>query len=125
MIPRLLATHLQACLGRHSTAEREARGIGQLFGHLQSHGRSFDAYYFRTSDQQEIDLVLDYKGRRWAIEVKLSSVVGDHDLTRLRKTAALLDADRCLIISRSSQRIQGRSVAALNLTASVDLLLAQ
>jgi hypothetical protein len=56
---------------------------------------------------------------------KLGSVVGDHDLTRLRKTAALLDADRCLIISYSSQRIEGRAVAALNLTASVELLLAQ
>ena len=44
---------------------------------------------------------------------------------RLTKTAALLDADRCLIISRSSQRIEGRAVAALNLTASVDLLLGQ
>ena len=50
---------------------------------------------------------------------------GDHDLTRLTKTAALLDADECLIISRSSQRIEGRAVAALNLTASVELLLAQ
>jgi len=99
--------------------------IGQLFGHLQSNGRAFDAYYFRTSDQQEIDLVLEYKGRRWAIEVKLSSVVGDHDLTRLTKTAALLDADRCLIISRSSQRVEGRTAAALNLSAAVELLLAQ
>ena len=38
---------------------------------------------------------------------------------------ACLNADRCLVVSRSSQRVEGRAVAALNLTAAVELLLAQ
>ena len=38
---------------------------------------------------------------------------------------ACLNANRCLIISRSSQRVEGRTAAALNLTAAVELLLAQ
>ena len=38
---------------------------------------------------------------------------------------ACLNANRCLIISRSSQRVEGRAAASLNLTASVELLLAR
>ena len=43
--------------------------------------------YNRTSDQYELDLVLDVCGDRWAIEVKLTASPGPGDLARLDKTA--------------------------------------
>jgi len=47
--------------------------IEQIVGELVSQGKNFEAYYFRTSDQYELDLVLDLGAELWAIEVKLSS----------------------------------------------------
>ncbi len=47
--------------------------IEQALGELSSSGCNFNAYYFRTSDQYEVDLVLDFGKEIWAVEVKLTS----------------------------------------------------
>lgn len=77
--------------------------IEQVFGTLSSRGRSFDAYYFRTSDRQELDLVLDFGKELWAIEVKLSSSPGPDDIRRLNKTADMIGATRCFLVSQTSR----------------------
>jgi hypothetical protein len=45
-------------------------------GELAARGWQFDAYYFRTSDQRELDLVLLAAGQRVAVEVKLTATRG-------------------------------------------------
>lgn len=97
--------------------------IEQLLGHLQSTGRAFEAFYVRTSDQREIDLVLEYRGHRWAFEIKLSSAPAAADLRRLQNHAALVGADRVALISRTTEPVCGKAVASLNLAAALDWLL--
>jgi hypothetical protein len=53
---------------------RSANVIEQAIGELSSHGYTFEGYYFRTSDQYELDLVLDLGPERWAVEVKLTAL---------------------------------------------------
>lgn len=77
--------------------------IEQILGVLDLQHRSGEAYFLRTSDGQEIDLVLDFGGRRWAIEVKLTSSPEMDDLDRLNKIADLIGADRRFLISQTKE----------------------
>ncbi len=97
--------------------------IEQVLSHLQSRSQSFQAFHLRTSDQREIDLLLEYRGQLWAFEIKLSSVPDADSLKELRDTAALVKADRCVLISRTTRPVQGDKTASLNLAAALDLLL--
>jgi hypothetical protein len=76
--------------------------IEQILGHLQSKGRSFQAFHLRTSDQREIDLLLEYRSQLWAFEIKLSSVPHTDSLNALRQTADLVGADYTALISRTT-----------------------
>ena len=64
-----------------------------------------EPYFFRTSDQQEIDLVLDFGGRLWAVEVKLSSNPGPDAMRRLGRVADLIDARKRVLISRTPRSV--------------------
>lgn len=97
--------------------------IEQILGHLRSSGEPFQAFYLRTSDQREIDLLLEYRGLLWAFEIKLSSVPEAATLQRLKDTAALVDADRVALISRTTHPVLGKETASLNLVTVLDLLL--
>jgi predicted AAA+ superfamily ATPase len=87
--------------------------IEQILGHLSALGRRHEAFYFRTSDQYEIDLVVETAGERWAIEVKLTSSPGPRDMQALDRTADLIEASRRYLISQTaspagdSQRASG------------------
>lgn len=70
-------------------ASWEGYVIEQTLGELAVLGRVCDAYYFRTSDQHEVDLVLELGGELWAVEVKLTTSPGPEDLRRLDKVADL------------------------------------
>ena len=96
--------------------------VEQLLGHLQSRGESFQAFHLRTSDQREIDLLLEWRGQLWAFEIKLSSAPNTEHLNALRHTAELIGADRTVLISRTTQPVQGDRAASLNLAAALDLL---
>lgn len=75
--------------------------IEQALGELCSLGQHVGAYYFRTSDQHELDLVLDFGDELWAIEVKLTSLPSPDDMARLEKAAAMIKASRCFLISQA------------------------
>ncbi len=77
--------------------------IEQALGEMSSRGRNFNAYYFRTSDQHELDLVLDFGKDRWAVEVKLSSSPGLDDMRQLDKTADMISATRRFLVSQTSR----------------------
>jgi predicted AAA+ superfamily ATPase len=77
--------------------------IEQLLAALAQRDHHCEPYFFRTSDQHEIDLVLDLGGRLCALEIKLTSSPGVEDLRRLRRTADLIGAERCVLVSRTRE----------------------
>ena len=79
--------------------------IEQAIGVLSARGIPFDAYYFRTSDQHELDLVLDFGKELWAVEIKLTSEPGTADMAKLDKTADMIQAHRRFLISQTTQPI--------------------
>ncbi len=89
--------------------------IEQILGALSVADCRFDAYYFRTSDQYEIDLVLDFGGRLWAIEVKLTASPGPGDLRSLNKTADLIDAEKRILVTQTRESIDGGNQISCNL----------
>lgn len=74
--------------------------IEQILGVLGQQDRGVGAFFLRTSDQREIDLVLDFGSRLWAIEVKLTSSPGPADMARLESAADLVKADRRILLSQ-------------------------
>jgi predicted AAA+ superfamily ATPase len=97
--------------------------VEQILNHLQATGEAVAAYHVRTSDNYEADLLLEWRGRRWVVEVKLTSVPAPQDMARLEHVGQLVKADRCLLVSRTTDQIRGRSVASLNLPAVIEHLL--
>lgn len=79
--------------------------IEQILGQMSLRGCAVEAYYLRTSDQYEIDLVLDFGHRLWAVEIKLTSRPAPADLHRLNKTADLIKADRRFLITRAREAV--------------------
>ena len=77
--------------------------IEQAIDTLSAHGRPFDAYHFRTSDQHELDLVLDFGDALWAVEIKLTSSPGPDDMARLDKAADMIKASRRFLVSKTSR----------------------
>jgi predicted AAA+ superfamily ATPase len=75
--------------------------IEQVLAHLAQRDRVAEPYFFRTSDQHEVDLLLDFGTELWAIEIKLTTSPGPEDLRRLGRAAALVGADKRVLISRT------------------------
>lgn len=89
--------------------------IEQTLTYLKTSDKAHRAYYLRTSDRHEIDLVLELDNRLCAIEIKLTSLPKLSDLDRLEKTAELIKADYCVLISRTEQSFEDKKKASLNI----------
>jgi predicted AAA+ superfamily ATPase len=96
--------------------------IEQVIGELSAQGRVFDAYCFRTSDQYELDLVLDLGSERWALEVKLSASPGPADMTRMEKAADLIGASRRFLVSQVARSTGDEKRASCNLSGLIERL---
>ena len=96
--------------------------IEQTLGVLSARGTHVDAYYFRTSDQQELDLVLDFGGELWAVEVKLTSSPSSEDMRRLNRTADLIKAKRRFLVSKTSQAVGDADRVSCNLDTFLSYL---
>ena len=94
--------------------------IEQVIGHLRLAGKNFEAYYLRTSDQYEVDLIVDFGKSRWAIEVKLTAAARLADLERLEKTADMIQADKRILISRTEQCQSSETSVSCNLPYLLD-----
>jgi predicted AAA+ superfamily ATPase len=81
--------------------------IEQVLAALAQSERHVDASFFRTSDQHEVDLVLEHGGRRAAIEVKLTASPGPEDMSRLHKAADLIGADQRILVTRTRRIVSG------------------
>ncbi|MFN0058637.1 MAG: ATP-binding protein [Planctomycetota bacterium] len=96
--------------------------IEQLLTRLRQLDVLFNAYFFRTNDQYEIDLVLEIHGKLWAIEIKLTSNPTRTDLAALNKTADLIDATHRILVSRTSEEVSADRVSSLSLTGTLELM---
>lgn len=74
--------------------------IDQIINTRQATGESLAAYYFRTSDGLECDLLLDTDQGREVIEIKLSSSPSSQTFSKLSKIAQLVGATKQVVISR-------------------------
>lgn len=97
--------------------------IEQILAHLAVHGRSAQAFYLRTSDRYEIDLLLECNNRRWAFEIKLTSSPAPADLEGLGKKADLVGADGYFLISRTPRPMMSERHGSLDLQTCLDFLL--
>lgn len=97
--------------------------IEQILGVLSQLEMPFEASFFRTSDQHELDLVLDFGNRPWAIEIKLSSSPGPHDLRRLNQAADMIRAERRYLISQTDEVVDQGNQVSCNLEWMLSSLL--
>ena len=81
-------------------ASWEGYVIEQILGVLSARGKNFNAYYLRTSDRQELDLILDFGSELWAVEIKLTATPGPDDMARLSRLADMIMSSRCFLISQ-------------------------
>jgi len=103
-------------------ASWEGYVIEQSLGELSSQGRVFNAYYFRTSDQYELDLVLDFGRELWAVEIKLTASPSVDDMARLNKTADLIKASRRFLVSQTREVTGNERCLSCNLTTFLQQL---
>ncbi len=103
-------------------ASWEGYVIEQLLGELSSGGQACAAYYFRTSDQYELDLVLDFGTERWAVEIKLTASPGAADMARLDKTADLIGAARRFLVSQVEKSTGSRTRTSCSLPDMIERL---
>jgi predicted AAA+ superfamily ATPase len=96
--------------------------IEQVLGIAAATGLYFDAYWFRTSDQYELDLVMDVEGELWAIEVKLTTYPGAADMDRLNKTADMIGAARRFLVTKTTTVAGDDRRASCNLAWLLDLI---
>ncbi len=76
--------------------------IEQILGHLTALGRRYEASHFRTSDQKELDLVVDCGGKLWAVEIKLTASPTSADMRKLDRMAELVGATHRFLISQTA-----------------------
>lgn len=89
--------------------------IEQIIATLQNSGLSFEPYYLRTSDQFEIDLIIEINGKIWAIEIKLSSNPAPQDMERLNMVADSIEANHRILICRIKDSFTGAKTTVCNL----------
>ena len=74
--------------------------IEQILNTMQATGLRAEPYFLRTSDNYELDLILDWGVQKWALEIKLTSSPGPSDLDALNKMASAIGADKRILVSR-------------------------
>ena len=89
--------------------------IEQILALLAQRDHRADAFFFRTHDQQEVDLVLDFGAQLWAIEVKLTASPGPDAMRRLNRAADLIGARKRILISRTSRSVSNERETSCSL----------
>ncbi len=91
--------------------------VEQIINAFQLAGIAVSPSWFRTQDQLEADLILEFGAERWAIEVKLTSLPKNEDMRALRKVSDLVAATRSILVSRTHDSAWGEKDASVNLSA--------
>ena len=96
--------------------------IEQVLTGLNNRGVHCEPFFFRTADGYGLDLVLRVKGRLWTFEMKLTTNPGQRDLEKLIKAAAMIHADRIVLVSRSNRTIRGQDAIATGVKGLLNLI---
>lgn len=80
------------------------------------------AFFFRTSDSHEVDLILDWGIERWAVEIKLTSNPGTVDISRLNRAADMLEAEKRCLVCRIASDIENASLLVTNVSGWLNRL---
>ena len=88
--------------------------VEQILGSLCLLDKHLGAYFLRTNDQYEIDLVLEFGKEVWAIEVKLTSSPASSDAERLNKVASLIGANKRILVSQTQKNIDNGEFISCN-----------
>jgi predicted AAA+ superfamily ATPase len=88
--------------------------IEQTLATIAAVGKRAQAFFFRTSDGYELDLVLDWGDKRWAVEIKLTSNPSPDMIARLNTTADMIGASRRILVCRCARPIEGKSLLVAN-----------
>ena len=96
--------------------------IEQILNTLNNTGKSVEAWFFRTSDGSEIDLLIKYDSILWAIEAKLTSNPSLQDFNNLNRTADLVSADKCALVSQTTQPAIGDNKISCSLPELLKIL---
>ena len=113
---RLNITNLDSLMSHPAVgASWEGFVIEQILGSLGAAGRRFEPYFFGTSDQHEIDLVIEIDGAIWAFEIKLTSAPKPDDFTKLKKHAEMIGAKRIYLVSNVPQSTGDAHTASCDL----------
>jgi hypothetical protein len=117
LLHALLRIGNRAELLRHPSAGASWEGfvIEQTLSHLAMRGENTPAFFFRSSDGWEIDLLLSLGRERIAIEVKLATSASPEDLAKLDMAADLIRADRRFIVCQTSRPFGAGRRAVLDL----------
>jgi hypothetical protein len=81
--------------------------LGQILDALGAGRGLEEPSFFRTADGHEVDLVFALRGRRWATEVKLTTSPSPEDFRRLDRAAELCGADVRVLVSRTTDAVEG------------------
>ena len=80
--------------------------IDQMLAALHYSSRPFEAFYLRTSDQREIDLLVNTDSELWAMEIKLTTRPALQDMARLEANADLVNADRRFLVCQRTEIVE-------------------
>lgn len=98
--------------------------IEQIINNLKTADKIFSPYYFRTSDQYEIDLILDFGGKLCSIEIKLTSSPDSDDVKRFRKAAQFIESHQSIMISRTDEELVSENFISTDIKGALDFLMA-
>jgi predicted AAA+ superfamily ATPase len=96
--------------------------IEQVLGTLQVLDETCEAFFLRTSDRYEADLVLKFGTELWAIEVKLTTSPKQEDMQRIKRVSEMIDAKRTILISQVPESREYGGVTSCGLDWFLDSL---
>lgn len=97
----------------------EGFAIEQILTALSQTHLHWSAYYLRTQDQHEINLVVEVDGEIWAMEMKLTSRPSPEDLRRLTANADLIDAKHRFLVCQECEEVSDGVQTLCNLEGIV------
>lgn len=96
--------------------------LHQILGVLKARGEAHEAYFLRTSDGYELDLILEFSKGRWAFEFKLTASPSLDDMGRLNRAADLIHADKRVLVSKTKRTEAGKRAVSTNLRRCLELV---
>lgn len=121
LVHSLLHVTDRTALLRHPSAGASWEGfvIEQVLGYLAAIGEGCDAYFFRTSDGYEADLVLRLRRHSIALEVKLATQATPEDLSRLERVADMIGAGHRYVICQTKTPLASGNRGVLDLASAL------